>query len=205
MLFSLTACAQDATETYLEGRDYYLLDQPVRTANPNKIEVVEVFSYHCPHCFEFEPQLKKWQQAQASDVMLVPTHAKWNDAMDALARGFYTAQVLKIDEKTHEEIFKAFQIDHKPLTNAEDWANFFAGFGIAKPKAIETYNSFVVDSLVNQAVARMRSYKISATPEMVVEGKYRINSRIEGGHASMLKVVDYLVEKSRAERASRKP
>ena len=42
------------------GVNYDLLPIPVETADPSKIEVVEVFSYGCPHCFEFEPSIEAW-------------------------------------------------------------------------------------------------------------------------------------------------
>ena len=88
---------------------------------------------------------------------------------------------------------------------AEQWADFFTNYGVDKAKALSTYNSFGVTSQIKQAEARARSYKITGTPEMVVDGKYRISSRLAGGHAEMLKVVDFLVAKIRAERAAAKP
>ena len=41
----------------VEGRQYLRIDpQPVETGK--KIEVIEFFSYGCPHCAEFEPFLR---------------------------------------------------------------------------------------------------------------------------------------------------
>jgi len=201
VVFTLSACAQEATGDYKEGKDYFVLEQPVRTADPSKIEVAEVFSYHCPHCLHFEALLQVWEKQQADDVDFVQTHAKWNAQMEPLSRGFYTSIALKIKDKTHMDAFKAFQVEHKPLATAEDWAEFFSAYGVDKAKAINTYNSFGVNSMVMQAEARMRSYKVSGTPEMVVEGKYRINANMTGGQGDMLKVVDFLVAKVRKERA----
>ena len=201
LVLSLSACAQESTEKYLEGRDYFLLEQPVRTADASKIEVAEVFSYHCSHCLHFESILQAWEKQQLKDVNFVQTHAQWNAQMEPLIRGYYTSVALKIKDKTHMAIFNAFQVEHKPFATAEDWADFFAGYGVDKQKAISTYNSFGVNSQILQAVARAKGYKISGTPEMVVEGKYRISSRLEGGQEAMLKVVDFLVAKVRAERA----
>ena len=201
LVFSLSACAQEITGDYEEGKDYFLLEQPVRTADASKIEVAEVFSYHCPHCLHFEPLLQAWEQEQGEDVLLVQTHAKWNAQMDALSRGYYTSIALKINDKTHMAAFKAYQEERKPLATAEDWAGFFEAFGVEKAKAINTFNSFGVTSMVAQAEARMRSYKVSGTPEMVVDGKYHINPRLEGGQEEMLKVVDFLIAKLRKERS----
>jgi protein dithiol oxidoreductase (disulfide-forming) len=201
LVLSLNACAQEATGEYKEGKDYFVLEQPVRTADSSKIEVAEVFSYHCPHCLHFEPLLQAWEKKQGDDVKLVQTHAKWNAQMEPLIRGYYTSVALKIKDKTHMAAFNAYQVERKPLATAEDWAEFFAPYGVDKQKAISTYNSFGVNSMIQQAEARMRGYKITGTPEMVVEGKYHINPKAGGGQEDMLKIVDFLVAKVRKERA----
>lgn len=198
LVFSLSACAQDKSSEYLEGQHYVVLETPVRTADPSKIEVAEVFAYSCPHCFHFEPLLQAWEKKQAADVYVVQTHAMWNPSMEPLIRGFYTAVTLKVKDKAHMAIFNALHLEHKSFNSAEQWADFFATYGVDKATAISTYNSFGVTSQIKQAEARTRSYKITGTPELVVNGKYRISSRATGGHEEMLKVVDFLIAKERA-------
>ena len=199
LVFSLSACAQEPAATnYVEGQQYVLLDQPVRTADPSKIEVAEIFAYSCPHCFDFEPLLHKWEKEQGADVYLAQTHAMWNPQMEPLIRGYYASVALQIKDKTHMDVFKAMHLEHKQIITAEQWADFFAGYGVDKTKALNTFNSFGVTSQIKQAEARTRGYKVTGTPEMVVNGKYRISSRLAGGHPEMLKVVDFLVAKERA-------
>jgi len=205
LVFSLSACAQEASSQYLEGQHYVLLEQPVRTSDPSKIEVAEVFAYSCPHCFDFEPLLHAWEQKQGKDVYLSQTHAMWNPQMEPLVRGYYTSIALGIKDKTHMAIFKSMHLEHKQINTPDQWATFFAAYGVDKAKALSTYNSFGVTSQIKQAEARARGYKVTGTPEMVVEGKYRVSSRLAGGHAEMLKVVDFLVAKARAERGTKAP
>ncbi|WP_331344950.1 thiol:disulfide interchange protein DsbA/DsbL [Cellvibrio sp. UBA7661] len=205
LVFSLSACAQEASSEYLEGKHFVLLEQPVRTADPSKIEVAEVFAYSCPHCFDFEPMLQAWEKQQSNDVYLAQTHAMWNPQMEPLVRGYYTSVALKVKDKTHMDVFKALHLEHKQIVSAEQWADFFSAYGVDKAKALSTYNSFGVTSQIKQAEARARSYKVTGTPEMVVDGKYRVSSRLAGGHAEMLKVVDFLVAKVRAERGLKAP
>lgn len=205
LVFSLSACAQEASSEYQEGKHYEVLEQAVRTTDPSKIEVAEVFAYSCPHCFDFEPLLHAWEKKQAGDVYLSQTHAMWNPQMEPMVRGYYTSIALKVKEKTHMDVFKALHLEHKQIVTAEQWAEFFSGYGIDKAKALSTFNSFGVTSQIKQAEARARSYKVTGTPEMVVDGKYRISARLAGGHAEMLKVVDFLVAKVRAERGTKAP
>ena len=42
---------------YTEGIEYERLASPVPTVDANKVEVVELFWYGCPHCYRLEPHL----------------------------------------------------------------------------------------------------------------------------------------------------
>ena len=48
------------------------------------------------------------------------------------------------------------------------------------------------------ADARARSYGITGTPELIVNGKFRVSGKTAGKPEEMLKVVDFLVERERA-------
>lgn len=196
LAWSAVALSQGAA--YAEGEDYQELANPVPTSNPDKIEVAEVFAYTCPHCFNFEAPLKSWQKNQADDVVLVKVPAMWNNAMEVYARGFYTAKALGLLDEVHMPIFTALHQEGKQFGSADDWAAFLADYG-ADPEAVKkTYSSFGVSSQVRQADAKVRGYKITGTPELVVDGKYRISSRMTGSHSEMLKVASYLIEQIRA-------
>lgn len=206
LLFSVTASAAEPAAPslifpYIEGKDYVISETPVPTANPAKIEVVEVFSYICPHCFHFDPILSAWMKAQKPDVALVQVHASWSPSMEAYQRGFYTAQALNLKDKVHTAIFNAIHVEHKEFKDAQAWADFFSAYGVSKQAALAAYNSEAVTKQVKQADQLFRSYQISGTPEIVVEGKYRISTRFSGTQEDMLKVVQYLVNRARTERA----
>ncbi len=212
-LFSLSAFAADSTAVkpavapaanYLEGKDYILLDQPVRTQDPSKIEVAEVFSYLCGHCFHFEPLVSTWLKTQKPDVAFVPVHASWSPAMVAYQRGFYTAVLLKVKNKSHQATFERIHNEGKELATAEAWADFLSAYGVTKQAVLTSYNSFAVNSLLAQADAHVRGYKISSTPELIVDGKYRVSTRLVATQEDMLKVAQFLVDKVRAERAAKK-
>lgn len=189
---------------YLEGKEYVLLDEPVSPQDPSKIEVAEVFSYLCGHCFHFESLVSSWAKTQKPDVAFVQVHASWSPAMATYQRGYYTAVLLKVKGKSHQATFDAIHRDAKELATAEAWADFLSAYGVTKQAVLSSYNSFVVSSMVAQANQRVLGYKISSTPELIVDGKYRISSRQVGSQEAMLKVADFLVAKTRAERAAKK-
>lgn len=209
VVFSATALATEPAATsmifpYIEGKDYVVLEKPVPTANSAKIEVVEVFSYLCSHCNHFDPLLADWIKKQPSDVALVQVHASWAVAMEPYQRGFYTAQALKVKDKAHAAIFNMIHKDQKELKDAQAWADFLSAYGLNKQAVIKAYQSDAVSIEMQRADQLFRSYQISGTPELVVEGKYRISTRFSGTQEDMLKVAQYLINKTRAERATKR-
>jgi thiol:disulfide interchange protein DsbA len=187
---------------YIEGKHYVVLDEQVRPQDPSKIEVAEVFSYLCGHCFHFEPLVSAWAKTQKPDVAFVPVHASWSAAMAPYQRGFYTAVLLKVKNKSHQATFDRIHRSGQELATAEAWADFLSQYGVTKQAVLSSYNSFAVNSLLAQADARVRGYKISSTPELIVDGRYRVSSRLVASHEEMLKVAQFLVDKTRAERAA---
>ena len=54
---------------------------------------------------------------------------------------------------------------------------------------------------MQQADARTRGMNVTSTPQLVVDGRYTVRATKELGHDGMLKVVDFLVNKVRQEKA----
>ncbi len=206
ILFSASVFAAEPVK-YLEGRDYTVLETPAPTLDPKKIEVTEVFSFVCPHCFHFEPVLEAWEKKQKPDVALVQIHTQWSEQMKLYQRGYYTAVTLKIKDKVRLPIFNRIHKEGKPLDSAEAWADFLSAYGVSKQTVLSTYDSFIVSGLMSQGDIRTRALKISSTPELVVDGRYKIST--PGGmdeskaHEQMLNITDFLLAQIRAERAAK--
>ena len=183
---------------YVAGKDYIVLDTPVRTRDRSKVEVVEVFWYGCSHCSTFDPIITAWKKRQAEDVDFWLSPAIWNGAMKLHAQAFFTAKALGVGEKLHKPFFSALLVERKKLNNPGQIEDFFARYGVPRKDFQKTFKSFSVNSQVKQADARARSYKVAGTPEIVVNGKYRVTAGLAGGQAQMLNVIDFLVNKERA-------
>ena len=187
-----------AQEQFEEGTHYEVIETPVRTADPGKIEVAEFFWYGCGHCYTFEPMLTQWKKTIAEDVDFRGSPAIWNQKMEIHARAFYTAQVLGVLDTMHPVIFQAMNVDRKRLSSEEEIEELFVANGVAAEDFVKAFSSFGVNSQVRQANSRVRAAKVSGTPSMMVNGKYRIDTRQAGSQANMLKIADYLVAKERA-------
>lgn len=192
-----------AAERYQAGVDYELLPQAVRTANPGKVEVNEIFSYHCGHCFDFEQPMHQWSKSLPEGVDLQRTPAPWQPALEPLARAYYSAVALGVLEQTHIAVFEAYHIKKSLVLGgsglkAEDFNEIFAAAGVAPEKLAGVFNSFGVTSLVNQAKSRIRAYRTQGTPEVVVNGKYRVTLQKTKSFDGMLAVARFLVDKELA-------
>ena len=196
------AMCQAQTDKYQAGVHYEVLPQPIRTADATKIEVNEVFSYTCGHCYNFESVLHPWSQKLAADVDFQQTPAVWQPALEPFARAYYSAALLNVLDKTHMAIFEAVHVKRQKVRTEADLAAIFAAAGVDGLQFSKAYNSFGMTSMVNQAKARVRGYRVQGTPEVIVNGKYRVSSRNAGGFEGMLNVADFLIEKERSANAN---
>ncbi len=185
------------------GVNYDLLPIPVETSDPSKIEVVEVFSYGCPHCFEFEPSIEAWLVRQPSDVQLRRLPAVFRKDWEILAQAYYAAEVLGVVNKVNMPIFEAI---HLKGLNPNDPAVLAAVFkesaGVDAEEFLKVLNSFGIRSKVLQADAQGRMYRLAGVPTLIVAGKYTVyGQNFVGGNADRLSVVDFLVAKERTARS----
>lgn len=185
-------------DSFEAGKHYEVLPQPVMTRDPSKIEVVEVFWYGCIHCFHFEPVVAAWKGKQPADVDFHGSPALWNASMKVHAQAYYTAEALGVLDKVHVPLFKAMNDDKKRLASMEEIEPIFTAAGVAKGDFEDAFESFGVVNQVALADSRARSYRVQGTPEVIVNGKYRVSASMAGGQAEMLKVADFLIAQERA-------
>lgn len=191
-------------EDFVEGKDYMRLAEPVRPRNAGKIEVVEVFTYGCGHCFHFDPLVKAWKKTLATDVDFYYSPIVWNDLAQFHAQIFYAAQALFKLDRLHDSIFQAIHVQNNMLNTPDKAFPLFAAQGVTRAQFDKVFDSDAVSAQVLQAKSRALGYRISGTPEMVVAGKYRVGGGMapaglseQAAHQRMLKVVDFLIAKER--------
>ena len=188
-----------ANSDYQAGVHYQELPATVSTSDPEKIEVVAVFGYSCPHCANLEPMLASWSSQQnADDLDYKHLPVVFSRNWEPLARAYYVAELSGKVEETHQAMFDAVHVQNTRFRSVDDLAQFYSAYGIEEDEFNKLYNSFAVDTRLKQGQARLRGYQITAVPAMVVNGKYHITGAMAGSNSEMLKVVDYLIEKERA-------
>lgn len=185
-------------QPYQEGEHYQRLPVPVKTGDPDQVEVVEVFSYGCIHCKTFEAYLTPWKQNQPEYVDFARVPATFGEAYTTLAQLYYTAEALGVTDQVHRPLFQAIHDRGVNVLDLDLAAELFEEeAGVAPEQFRQVFNSFSVRGRVQQAQARMDVYRVRGTPEIIVDGLYRVDARMAGGHQEMLDVVDHLVEQRR--------
>lgn len=191
------ACAQSGLR---EGRDYTVLNPPQAT-EPGKIEVIEFFSYMCPHCAHFDPVLAPWVKALPKDVVFKRVPVVFRPQWEAPARLYYTLESLNELDRLHGAVFNAIHVDGSVLTTDDGVGEWVAKKGLDRKKFADVYGSFALQSKVQRAKQMTAGYAISSVPSIVVAGKYKApTENFAGDHADLLKIMDGLIAKARAER-----
>jgi len=183
-----------------EGIEYQLVTPPVKTVSKNKIEVVELFWYGCPHCYTFEPKITAWKKKQGKHVQFIRIPAIFPNrpAWELHARTYYAAELLGVLDKVHGPLFKAIQNDPTRMVSRDKLANFFENYGVKRAIFLETLDSFGVQMKVNRAkyLTGKTGYKIDGVPTLIIDGRYRTHASLTNGQAGMLKVTDFLIKKA---------
>lgn len=202
-IFALGAfTTAQAAEPWQEGEHYSVLKQPIRVGSSDQVVVSEFFWYGCGHCYTFEPMVETWAKQLPEGVLFKPSPAMWNGAMKLHAKAYYIAETLGVVDTLHSAVFHAYHVERNRLGSEAALKELFVKNGVDPEDFDKAFNSFGVNSQVNQADARARSAKVSGTPSMMVNGKYTISASQAGGQSEMLEVAKFLVEKELASLAN---
>jgi thiol:disulfide interchange protein DsbA len=194
-LFTAGASAQ-----LVEGKNYDRLKNAQPTESGNKIEVIEFFSYGCPHCAELEPILDKWLAGLPPDVAFKRVPVVFQQRWAPLGKIYYTLDALGVESKLSPDVFKAIHGQGVALWDEKAFLDWAASKGLDRKKVEEVYGSFGVNSKMNRARQQAQQFDIQSVPTVVVDGKFRTGSDRVGSHAQLPAALDQLIAKARAER-----
>ena len=211
LVFVLMGAAA-ADTPWTEGRNYFLIN-PARppAVGAGKVEVTEVFSYGCPACNLFVPEMHKLKKALPANAVLTYIPASFNPAEDwpMFQKAFFTAQMLGVAEQAHDAMFdavwktgelgiidQASQRIKDPLPSIDDAARFYNRVaGTPVDKFLNTAKSFGVDTKIRVAEETIVAYRVDRTPTLVVNGRYRLTTESAGGPEQVIELVKWLVAK----------
>lgn len=196
MVPAAVAQAEAETARFVAGRHYQVLDpaQPTDVA-PGNVEVVEIFWYGCPHCYQLAPHMQAWEKSKPDAAELVRLPATLNPGWHAHARLYFATRELGIEAQAHHEIFRELHVHRNPLNTMDSMLAFLQKLGVAAADARAALTSFDVEAEVRKADARIRRYRLSGVPAVVVNGRYVASVGSAGGHDALLELINHLVAK----------
>lgn len=205
MLIALVLCAigyqavaGSAAGKFREGAQYQRIDPPAPlVGKEGVVEVVEMFLYACPHCYDLEPKMQQWLKDKPTvDFYRMPAiiGPSWADQ----ARAFYMIETLDEPERMHQALFKAIHHEDMKLYNEYGVIEFFVAQGVDRQVALGLYRSPEIAASVNQARIKTVEYGLRGVPAVIVNGKFKTAPFFVRNQEEMLEVLDALLEKEQS-------
>ena len=187
-----------------EGKQYQRLAKPVPVETGKKIEVIEFFSYGCPHCSDLDPHLAAWAKTLPADVDFKRVPIDFGrEQWATLAKIYYTYEAMGVEPRMTPETFAALHGSKGAAVRLDQEKTFFewaAAKGLDRKKVEETYASFGISSKANRAKQVAKAYNVQSVPMLVVDGKFVTSPDKVGSHATTPAALNELIAKARSER-----
>ena len=211
-LLTLMVLSPASRAALAEGTNFVTLKPPQPTGQRNKIEVIEFFSYACPHCARFYPLLTAWVAKLPPDVVLrrVPV-GFGHDAWVNLQRAYYSLESTGDLTRLDGPLFHAIHEERKPLFDESSLADWVGRNGGNADKFAQAYTSLGVNTQTFQADKMAEDFRIQGVPSLAVAGQYVAfvpeaqGEDEEQRMKDMLANTDLLIARVRSERAGAKP
>jgi protein dithiol oxidoreductase (disulfide-forming) len=189
----MMASLVQAAPLFKEGEHYEVVKQTT-TAKP---EVLEFFSYFCPHCYHFEPivaELKK-SLPQGVEFKRNPVAFLGREMGPELQRAYAVATLLDVEAKFSPVIFKQIQVDRKPPQSRADIKAVFESIGVAGSEYEGAVDSFAVTGLVAQYDRNTAEMQIRGVPATVVNGRYLVKAEAVKSAEEYQSLIQFLLNK----------
>lgn len=183
------------------GREFTPVNPVQPTDDATKIEVLEFFSYGCPHCADFNPLLNAWAAKLPADVYLKKVPISFGRAAWAnIARMYYALELTGDLKRLEADIFRAIHNDRTNLFDERTMTDWLAARNVNRQKFSDAFGSFGVMSKLRRGDQIAQAYRITGVPALAVDGKFLIASE---GFEAQLATADKLIARARAEKAKK--
>ena len=195
LLLPLQACAQ---EKWREDTHYKIISEQAT----EKKEVLEFFSFWCPHCYNFEPLVKSMKSKLADDVEFKKVHVNFmgfasREIQDDATKAMMVAKALKKGEQLNQAIFKYIHVARSSITGLKDLRNIFIVNGVEPEEFDKMVSSFGVNSMLqlnNKTIELYREH-VKSVPNFIVNGKYQATFTRDMNQDDMVDLIVFLSNK----------
>jgi thiol:disulfide interchange protein DsbA len=169
---------------------------PPQPTEPGKIEVLEFFSYGCPHCAVLEPMVQTWRKTLPSDVALYGVPVAFNAGMKPLQFLYYALDAVGRSD-LHPLVFKAIHDEKKRIFTEPAIVDWVASQGVNRTQFQAAFNSFGVQSKAQRADQLAKAYGLQGTPSIAVAGRFMTSPSEAGGYQQTVDEANRLVNQVR--------
>lgn len=181
-----------------EGIDFSPVNPPQPGDTPGKIEVLEFFSYGCPHCREMHPHVMGWAARLPKDVVFQRVPVSFGRAAWAnLVKLYYSLEVEGLLAGHDQAVFDAIHQQRINLFADKAIFDWLGSRGVDKEKFRATFASFGIGSKLARAETLTANYKVDAVPRLVVAGRYNVLGNNAKSYNDFLVIADALIDKVR--------
>ncbi|PIE45730.1 MAG: disulfide bond formation protein DsbA [Gammaproteobacteria bacterium] len=195
-VFSTSVTAQ---LRFVEGQDYQVLEDPLPLQQSGQMEVVEFFSYACPHCYNLSAAIHHWMENdKPADVGFYQIPATGGKLWAFTARVKYTADKLGLGKHFDDKYFAAIHKEHRRRLLGDQSAVFelMSQFDVSEVSAEKAWNSLQVKSSLKQSEKLWQKSGLSGVPVVVVNGRYVVNLTT---YEHFFSVIDFLLATTKLE------
>lgn len=182
------------TSSVMAAQGYEMVSPAQPTTSKDKVEVVELFWYGCPHCYKLEPYVERWLKRKPKNVKFVRMPGVFRASWEIHARAYYTAEILGVVDKVHRPMFEAIHEQKRRMNDEASIMGLFNAHGVSNKDFKRVFRSFAVETKLRRAKDMGRRYGAKGVPALIVNGKYRTSAQDAGGNAKVFKVVNQLVK-----------
>ncbi|MEN9560269.1 MAG: hypothetical protein RLZZ502_1480 [Pseudomonadota bacterium] len=184
-----------------EGKEYNKYPKAFPTDSGNKIEVIEFFSFGCPHCQSLEPHIQKWLAKLPPDVHFRRIPVVFNPSWEGFSKAYFTLENLGVENKLAHDVFNAIHVENKKLNDAKVFLEWATAKGLDKDKVDGIYKSFTINSKLNRAKTLVQDYKIESVPSVVVNGRFMTApSKISNGNDGFIDALNQVIDLARKDK-----
>jgi len=181
--------------------DYTKIGTPVPVSAPaGSVDVVEFFSYACPHCFEFEPTLEAWLKRKAPEIRFRRSPVPFMQNFRNFQPMYFALESMGLVDAMQQKVFNAVHLEHQRLDKPEDIAAFMARNGVDAQKFMAAFSAFGTGVKVSQASQLFQNSGANGVPTLMVQGRFLTSPATAHGEAKALATVDFLAAQVRAGR-----
>ncbi|WP_235043909.1 thiol:disulfide interchange protein DsbA/DsbL [Candidatus Kinetoplastidibacterium desouzai] len=161
------------------AKSYETLTFEIPQEKENIIEVIEFFSYICPHCNNMELYLQEWEKNIQDNIILKRIPIANNHHSQILQRIYFTIEELG-KTNLNIEIFIELSKNKNYFKKNKEIKNWLIRNRIPIEEFNKIYNSFSIETKIKKYNNLVKLCNLTTIPVFIVGGKYLTSPILAG-------------------------